>query len=120
MTRYERVMYVARDLTYWITDEPHMWAEHVMIEGKVFVPLRPEIIQWFKEHIAHAEASYARGEIPLETIERIINAFCPVYEHAIAVGMVPDPSRRRADDPTSSTTCDREEDLAQRTPANTR
>lgn len=87
-------MYVAKDLEYWITGEPHYWAERVTINGKAFVRLSPAVITWFKDKIAKAEAACAKGNISLAAHGQIIRAFCPVYDFAVRTGLIPDPTVR--------------------------
>lgn len=89
-------MYVAKDLEFWITDEPHVWAERVSIDGKAYVRLTPKVIAWLKGQIAKAEASCNAGKLPVDDFTEIIRAFCPVYEFAIRVGMIPDPVPKEA------------------------
>ena len=84
-------MYVAHDLEHWITDEPYLWADKVSIDGKEFVRVTPEVIAWLKGQIAKAEASCNAGKLPVDELTQIVRAFCPVYEFAIRVGMIPDP-----------------------------
>jgi len=84
-------MYVADDLEYWTTDEPHLWADKVGFYGKEFVRVTPEVIAWFKEQIAKAEVECNAGRLPVDDFTQIIRAFCPVYEFAIRVGMIPNP-----------------------------
>lgn len=84
-------MYVSEDLEHWITDEPHIWADKVSIDGKEFVQVTPEVIAWLKGQIAKAEASCNAGKLPVDDFTEIIRAFCPVYEFAVCTGMVPDP-----------------------------
>ena len=84
-------MYVSRDLEHWIADEPHLWADKVGFYGKEFVRVTPEVIAWFKEQIAKAEVECNAGRLPVDDFTQIIRAFCPVYEFAIRVGMIPDP-----------------------------
>lgn len=88
------VLYVASDLEHWHTTEPHHWADKLTICGKQFVRLTPEVVAWFKERIANAEIACDAGRLPVEDFAKIIRAFCPVYEFAIRVGMIPDPVPR--------------------------
>ena len=90
-------MFIAKDLEFWITTEPHYYAERVTIDGKAFVPLTPQVVAWFKGRIAKAEAACAAGKLDLDTFGEIINAFCPVYEFAVESGIVPDPCRMMRD-----------------------
>lgn len=86
-----QAMYVASDLSHWITNEPHIWADKMTIHGKEFIRLTPMAVAWFKDKIAKAEDACNKGKIPLDAFTRIVQAFCPVYEFAVATGMVPDP-----------------------------
>jgi hypothetical protein len=91
------VMYVAPDLEYWTTDEPHCWADKVTIMGKQFVRLTPSAVAWFKERVAKAEAACAVGKLPLDAFGRIVSAFCPIYDFAVRSGLVaPSPALARA------------------------
>jgi hypothetical protein len=85
------VMYVASDLEHWTTDELHIWADKVTIMGKEFVRLTPSTVAWLKEQVAKAEAACAAGKLSPDAFGRIVDAFCPVYEFAVCVGMVPSP-----------------------------
>ncbi len=88
------VMYVASDLEHWTTDEPHIWADRVTIDGKEFARLTPAVIAHFCQCIARAEAACAAGKLSLDDFTRIVAAFGPVYEFAVNAGMVPNPVRR--------------------------
>lgn len=85
------VMYIAKDLEFWVTTEPHYYAERVTVDGKAFIRLTPQIVDWFKTRIARAEAACANGKLDLDAFGRIIKAFCPVYEFAVEAGLIPDP-----------------------------
>lgn len=85
------VMYVASDLEYWTTDEPHIWADKVGLFGKEFIRLTPSALAWLKERVSKAEAAGNAGELSFDAFSRIVDAFCPVYEFAVRTGMVPDP-----------------------------
>ena len=84
-------MYVAKDLSHWITNEPHIWADKVTIHGKEFTKLTPASLAWFKERIAKAEEACAVGKVTLDEFTRIVKAFCPVYDFAIQSGLVSSP-----------------------------
>jgi len=82
------VMYVASDLEHWTTDEPHIWADKVGIFGKDFVRLSPSALLWLKERVQLAETACNRGKIAPEAFERIVKAFCPIYDFAVCYGLV--------------------------------
>lgn len=96
--RHDRALYVAPDLEYWITDEPHIWADKVTINGKQFVKLTPDVIAWFKGQIAQGERACNNGKISPDEYLRVVRAFCPVYEFAVRTGMIPDPVTLAAKD----------------------
>ncbi len=81
------VMYVASDLSHWVTDEPGVWAKEVRIQGKLYVRLAPDELVWLYRQVKKVEAACDAGKIDLETFSRIIDAFCPVYEFAVRMGM---------------------------------
>ena len=99
------VMYIASDLEHWTTDEPHIWADKVGICGKEFIRLTPAVIAWFKVRIARAEAACNAGRLPVEDFTEMIRAFCPVYEFAIRVGMIPDPVPREMKEQAQAPVC---------------
>ncbi len=84
-------MLVATDLEWWLTDEPHVWADKVTIDAKVFLRLTPAIFFWLKSQVLKAEVACARKKISLDAFCAIVDAFSPVYEYAVTVGLVPDP-----------------------------
>lgn len=91
---HEPVLYVAPDLTWWVTDEPDKVADRVVIYGKRFAKLTPEVIAWIKQNILRAERACNAGKISVEKFSTIIKAFCPVYEFAIRQCMIPDPMEK--------------------------
>jgi hypothetical protein len=91
-------LYVASNLEFWITEEPHIWADKVTIYGKQYVRLTPEVIDWFKEQIHKAEIVCDARKLPVEEYGHLIRAFCPVYEFAVRTGMIPDPVNRANND----------------------
>jgi hypothetical protein len=84
-------LYVSTDLTWWLTDDPDNVADKVVVYGKTFVRLTPAVIAWLKQQVLRAERACNTGKISLEKFRAIIKAFCPIYEFAIAQGMVANP-----------------------------
>ena len=93
--KQKHALYVATDLEWWTTDEPHIWADRVIIAGKPFVRLTPSVLAWLRGQVAKAEAACAKGALSLDQFGAIIDAFCPVYEFAVRAGMARGASSRQ-------------------------
>ena len=80
----EPTLFVATTLESWDTDEPHIYARDVTLDGVCYRRLDPEYYAWLRHRMTRARAAADAGKLPGPAFARLRDAFNAVHAWATA------------------------------------
>ena len=78
----EPALFVATTLEAWDTDEPHIYARDVTLDGVCYRRLDPEYYAWLRHRMTMARAAAEAGKLPGPAFTRLRAAFNAVHTWA--------------------------------------